>query len=81
MLRSSRNIRIHITSFLACTMFSFVALHILDTDDLGAKLTNYTLVNGNHLALIDEKLHETNSKGIFSAVFTTNYMHTGTCLP
>ena len=29
------------------------------------KLTNYTFAYDNHFALIDEKLHETNSTGIF----------------
>ena len=54
---------------LACTILSFFAPQILDTDDLGAKLTNYTLVKSDHLALIDKKLHETNYTGIFFSSF------------
>ena len=56
---------LHYSFIPAFTMFSF----FLDTDDLDAKLANYTLENDNHLALIEEKLHQTNSTGILFNFF------------
>ena len=38
------------------------------------KLTNYTFAYDNHFALIDEKLHETNSTGIFIIQLFSEFM-------
>ena len=55
--------------------FLSLHVHILDTDGLGAKLTNYTLANDNHLALIEKKLHQTNSTGIFPESIIYIHVH------